>query len=199
MPLKQDTKTIVDQSRNRTAWHSKDPIMDKRKTKSTSKICIQGVYRFQTANRAWPEIIQDVLCETTTQKVKRKPKKRKIKSTPSGRKRRRMADAPAANHLMEESANCRKVNETRKKFLCSRRSTHALLLSWGSKMKHWRAENNEEFGQIMLQTIQKLVDILNTAKRLAQLSTDLLMRFVMQKYSNNDPPSNQRADRSLLL
>jgi hypothetical protein len=42
----------------------------------------------------------------------------------------------------------------------------------------------------MLQTIQKLVDILNTAKRLAQLATDLLVQFVMQNYPNNDPPSN---------
>jgi hypothetical protein len=46
-------------------------------------------------------------------KSKRKAKKWKITSTPSGRKRR-MADAPAANHLMEEPAKCRKVNETRK-------------------------------------------------------------------------------------
>jgi hypothetical protein len=68
-----------------------------------------------------------------------------------------------------------------------------------SKRNIERAENNEEFGHIMLQTIQKLVDILNTTKRLAQLSTDLLMQFVMQKYPNKDPPSNQRAYRSLLL
>jgi len=129
--------------------------------------------------------------KTPPKKSKRKPKKRKITSTPSSRKRRRMADAPAVNHPMEEPAKSRKVNETRKQVFALKKKHPCVTLVVGDlKRNIERAENNEEFGKIMLQTIQKLVDILNTAKRLAQLATDLLVQFVMQKYPNNDPPSN---------
>ena len=102
-----------------------------------------------------------------------------------------MADAPAANHPTEEPFKSRKVNETRKQVFALKKKHSCVTIVVGNvKRNIERAENNEEFGQIMLQTIQKLVDNLNIAKRLAQLATDLLVQFVMQKYPKNDPPSN---------
>jgi hypothetical protein len=101
-----------------------------------------------------------------------------------------MADAPAANHPMKEPAKSRKVNEPRKQVFALKKKHLCVTLVVGDlKRNVERAENNEEFGQIMLQTIQKLVGILNTAKRLAQLATDLLVQFVMQKHPNNDSAS----------
>ena len=111
-----------------------------------------------------------------------------------------MIDAPAANHPMEEPFKSRKVNETRKQVFALKKKPSCVTLVVGNlKRNIERAENNEEFGQIMLQTIQKLVDILNIAKRLAQLATDLLVQFVMQKYPNTIHPQTQRVYRSLLL
>jgi hypothetical protein len=99
---------------------------------------------------------------------------------------------------MEEPAKSRKVNEIRKQDFALKKKHSCVTLDVGDlKRNIERAENNEEFGHIMLQTIQKLVDILNIAKRLAQLATHLLVRFVMQKYPNNDPPSNSARIRVL--
>jgi hypothetical protein len=136
-------------------------------------------------------------------KPARKSQKRglkKITSTPSGRKKRRMTDAAAVEHPIEgEQAKYRKVNETRKQaFELKKKHPCVTLIVGDLKRSIERAENNAEFGQVRLETIQKLVDILNTAKRLVQLATELLAQFVLQKYPI--PKSQtQRAFRCLHL
>ena len=84
-----------------------------------------------------------------------KPKERKLTSTLSGRERRRMADATAANHPVEEPVISRKVYKTRMHVFALKKKHSCVTLVVGYlKQNIERAENNEEFGQFMLHTIQ---------------------------------------------
>jgi hypothetical protein len=66
-----------------------------------------------------------------------------------------MSDATDANNPMEEPVKSRKVNETRKHvFALKKKHLRVTLIVGYLKQNIERAENNEEFGQFMLQIIQ---------------------------------------------
>ena len=116
-------------------------------------------------------------------------KRKKVQQTSSGRSRRKLAHAPGQSNEEDESSTItrRKSNETRATMLRLKHIHPLVTLLVGSLDANLRQTmTSTDIKVEVQQTINTLVRIMSTAKRLAQLGTDLLITKVMEVFPYND-------------
>ncbi|CAO3676652.1 unnamed protein product [Umbelopsis ramanniana] len=114
---------------------------------------------------------------SSSEKKTKKRKRKKTETTPSGRSKRRMVDAPGQIDDVEQlEVKTRTVNPTRRKIFELKRTHPVVTLNVGDLSANIRRGiSNRDIEHVVLDTIQKLVKIMSHAKQLVQLATNLFI------------------------